>query len=298
MTLVTLPFSAEPFRDISPDLEFITYVGEGDVPTETAFWVPPYGFAFDFARILPEMTNLEVIQTQSAGVEHIIKYVDPSVTLCNARGVHDAATSELGVALILASLRGLPRFVRAQDEGKWDQAQSLTSLADRRVLIVGYGSIGQALERRLAGFEVDITRVARTARDDIHGFDELPALLPEADVVVILAPLNDETRHLVDSAFLAGMRDGALLVNLARGGLVDTNALLAEVSDGRLFAALDVTEPEPLPADHPLWLQRNVLITPHVAGGTTAMMPRMNALIRKQLELFVKGETLENQIQH
>ena len=298
MTLVTLPFSTERFKDISADLEFITYVGEGDVPAETAFWVPPYGFAFDFARILPEMTNLEVIQTQSAGVEHIIKYVDPSVTLCNARGVHDAATSELGVALILASLRGLPRFVRAQDEGVWDADNMMTSLADRRVLIVGYGSIGQALERRLAGFEVDITRVARTARDDIHGFDELPALLPEAEIVVILAPLNDETRHLVDSAFLAGMKDGALLVNLARGGLVDTNALLEEVSDGRLFAALDVTEPEPLPADHPLWLQRNVLITPHVAGGTTAMKPRMQALLRDQLERFVKGQSLENQIKH
>lgn len=298
MTLVTLPFSTERFKDISADLEFITYVGEGDVPAETAFWVPPYGFAFDFARILPEMTNLEVIQTQSAGVEHIIKYVDPSVTLCNARGVHDAATSELGVALILASLRGLPRFVRAQDEGVWDADNMMTSLADRRVLIVGYGSIGQALERRLAGFEVDITRVARTARDDIHGFDELSALLPEAEIVVILAPLNDETRHLVDSAFLAGMRDGALLVNLARGGLVDTNALLAEVSDGRLFAALDVTEPEPLPADHPLWLQRNVLITPHVAGGTTAMKPRMQALLRDQLERFVKGQSLENRIKH
>lgn len=293
-----MPFAPGRLREISNTVEFARY--ESGAPTadlaKTEFWVPPYGLTTDVPAMLAAMPRLRVIQTQSAGVDHIIGHVPASISLCNARGVHDAATSELGVALILASLRGIPRFVRAQDRGEWDQAQDLTSLADRRVLIVGHGSIGQALERRLSGFEVEITRVARTARDTIHGFDELPGLIPAADVIVILAPLNDETRHLVDAEFLHHMRDGALLVNLARGGLVDTNALMTELRTKRIHAALDVTDPEPLPAGHPLWSMPNVLITPHVAGGTTAMKPRMQKLLAKQLSRFVDGDELLNVI--
>ena len=296
MTLVTLPFAAGSLQDISADLGFARFDGPDDdlPPADTVIWVPPYGFGLDFDRILPQLPKLQVIQTQSAGVDHIIEFVDPSITLCNARGVHDAATSELGVALILASLRQIPRFVRAQDRGEWDQEQSLPSLADRRVLIVGYGSIGQALERRLDGFECEITRVARTARAGVHGFDELPDLVPDADVIVLLTPLNPQTQDLADTAFLARMKDGALLVNLGRGGLVDTDALVAETSTGRIFAALDVTAPEPLPEGHPLWSVPNVLITPHVAGGTTAMRPRMKALLADQLQRFVHDEDLRN----
>ena len=299
MTLVTLPFAPGKLQEVSSTLEFARYVAGDPAPdlAETVFWVPPYGFQLDFGSVLAAMPGLQVIQTQSAGVDHIIDHVPPSITLCNARGVHDAATSELGVALILASLRAIPRFVRAQSEGHWDQQNDLTSLADRRILIVGYGSIGQALERRLSGFEVEITRVARTAREGIHGFDELPRLIPAADVVVILAPLNDETYHLVDSEFLRRMRDGALLVNLARGGLVDTSALVSELRTKRIHAALDVTEPEPLPEGHPLWSMSNALITPHVAGGTTAMKPRMQKLLAKQLTRFVDGEDLLNVVQ-
>lgn len=299
MTLVTLPFAPGKLQQVSSTLEFARYVaGEPAADlAETTFWVPPYGFTLDYAAALDAMPSLKVIQTQSAGVDHIIGHVPPSITLCNARGVHDAATSELGVALILASLRGLPRFVRAQAEGHWDQQHDLTSLADRRILIVGFGSIGQALERRLSGFEVEITRVARTAREGIHGFDELPRLIPAADVIVILAPLNQETHHLVDAEFLRRMTDGALLVNLARGGLVDTNALLSEVRKGRIAAALDVTDPEPLTEGHPLWSMPNVLITPHVAGGTTAMKPRMQKLLAKQLTRFVDGDDLLNVVE-
>lgn len=296
MTLVALPFAPGKLEAVSSKLTFEKYVaGDDTAPlAEAEFWVPPYDFALDFPAVLAAMPELRVIQTQSAGVDHIIDHVPPSITLCNARGVHDAATSELGVALILASLRGIPNFVRAQARGEWDQRQDLTSLADRRVLIVGYGSIGQAIERRLSGFEVEITRVARTARDTVHGFDELSRLIPAADVVVILAPLNAETHHLVDAEFLRRMNDGALLVNLARGGLVDSNALVAEVQTKRIFAALDVTEPEPLPEGHPLWSMGNVLITPHVAGGTTAMKPRMQKLLAKQLTRFADGDDLLN----
>lgn len=296
MTLVTLPFTAGKLELVSSGLTFTTYLaGDGtDHLTDTEFWVPPYGFTLDFPALLTAMPELKVIQTQSAGVDHIVGHVPPSITLCSARGVHDAATSELGVALILASLRGIPAFVRAQARGEWEQRQDLTSLADRRVLIVGHGSIGHALERRLSGFEVEIIRVARTARDNIHGFDELPRLIPTADVIVILAPLNEETRHLVDAEFLGRMGDGSVLVNLARGGLVDTNALVAELRKQRIHAALDVTDPEPLPEGHPLWSMPNVLITPHVAGGTTAMKPRMQKLLAKQLTRFVDGDELLN----
>lgn len=296
MTLVTLPFAAGSLQDISTELEFAEHrQGSASAPpADTEFWVPPYAFTQDFAGILPQLPGLRVIQTQTAGVDHIIGHVGPSITLCNARGVHDAATSELGVALMLSSLRQIPRFVRAQDRAEWDQDQSLTSLADRKVLIIGYGSIGQALERRLDGFECDITRVASTARGSIHGFDELPSLVPDAEVVVLLTPLNDKTHHLAGVDFLARMKDGALLVNLGRGGLVDQEALVAETASGRLHAALDVTDPEPLPQDHPLWSVANVLITPHVAGGTTAMRPRMRALLAEQLARFAKGEELLN----
>lgn len=296
MPLVTLPFAPGRLQDVSGTLDFVRYSAGDDTThlAEASFWVPPYGFVLDFPAMLTAMPDLQVIQTQSAGVDHIIEHVPSSITLCNARGVHDAATSELGVALILASLRGMPNFVRAQARGEWDQRHDLISLADRRVLIVGYGSIGQALERRLAGFEVEITRVARTARDNILGFDELARLIPAADVIVILTPLNDETHHLVDAEFLSRMNDGALLVNLARGGLVDTKALLRELKTERIHAALDVTDPEPLPSGHPLWGMSNVLITPHVAGGTTAMKPRMQTLLAKQLTRFVDGGDLLN----
>lgn len=296
MTLVTLPFAAGNLQDVSAELEFARFNGadDGVPPADTEFWVPPYGFGLDFARILGQLPKLRAIQTQSAGVDHIVEFVDPSITLCNARGVHDAATSELGVALILASLRQIPRFVRAQDRGVWDQEQRLPSLADRHVLIVGYGSIGQALERRLDGFECEITRVARTARDNIHGFGELAGLIPDADVIVLLTPLTPETHRLADAEFLARMKDGALLVNLGRGPLVDTDALVAETSTGRISAALDVTDPEPLAEGHPLWAVANVLITPHVGGGTTAMKPRIQSLLTEQLQSFVKGEDLKN----
>jgi phosphoglycerate dehydrogenase-like enzyme len=234
-----------------------------------------------------------VLQTQTAGVDNVERHVPASVTLCNARGVHDASTAELAVALILASLRGLPDFVRQAQTGTWQNGMR-PALADRRVLLVGHGSIGAALERRLDGFECELVRVARRARDGVHGWEQLPQLVPEADVVVLLVPLTDETRHLVDAAFLARMKDGALLVNVARGPVVDTDALVAACASGRLSAALDVTDPEPLPADHPLWRTPGVLISPHVGGASTAMQPRVIRLIREQLGRFAAGEPLLN----
>jgi phosphoglycerate dehydrogenase-like enzyme len=214
--------------------------------------------------------------------------------------VHDASTAELALALTLAALRRLPLFVRAQDAEEW-RPGVYDALADKRVLIVGYGSIGAAVEERLVPFEVDeVMRVARTARASargpVHALSDLPRLLPRADVVVLCTPLTDETRGLVDADFLARMPDGALLVNVARGGVVDTKSLLEEVSSGRLRAALDVTDPEPLPAGHPLWSAPGVLITPHVGGPTSAFLPRAKRLLREQLGRWARGEELEHTV--
>ena len=199
------------------------------------------------------MPALRVIQTQTAGVDHVLHAVPPGVTLCNARGVHDASTAELAVGLMIASQRGLDDYFHAQDDARWEPTVLRPSLADATVLLIGYGSIGAALERRLAGFEVELIKVASRPRGGVHGVDELPTLLPRADIVVLLVPLTDATRGLVDAEFLARMHDDALLVNVARGGVVDTDALVAETSSGRLRAALDVADPEPLPPEHALW---------------------------------------------
>jgi phosphoglycerate dehydrogenase-like enzyme len=264
-----------------------------DSVDEVELYVPPYDFSPVDSELIGAMTSLRVVQTQTAGVEHIRPHVPAGVTLCNGRGIHDASTAELALTLVLASLRGIPGFVRAQDAHVWAPA-TRPALADRRVLVVGYGAIGEALERRLSGFEVEVVRVARTARDGVHGYGDLPDLLPSADVVVLIVPLTDETRGLADAEFLGRMRDGALLVNVARGAVVDTDALVAELRRGRIWAALDVTDPEPLPEDHPLWDAPNLLLTPHVGGASTAMEPRSYALIREQLVRFAAGEPLRN----
>jgi phosphoglycerate dehydrogenase-like enzyme len=197
------------------------------------------------------------------------------------------------MALILASQRGIPDFVRAGEEGQW-APQWHQSLADRTVLLVGYGGVGRAIESRLDGFEVVVERLAFTGRVDekgtIHGFDSLQRLLPDSDIVVVVVPLTSATTHLIDDEFLSLMRDGSLLVNVSRGRVADTNALLAHASSGRLRIALDVTDPEPLPDGHPLFAFPNVLISPHVGGKTSAMLPRMARLLMEQVERMQRGE--------
>ena len=263
---------------------------------QVEFYVPGYMGGSAVAEVVRDMPALKVVQLQTAGYENVLPYLADGVTLCNARGVHDASTAELAVALILATYRRLPRAVRNQAEGVWPTSyvEMDDSLADRTVLILGYGSIGEALERRLAGFECDVIRVARRARDGVHPISELPELLPRADVVVLLTPATEETRGMVDAKFLARLKDGALLVNVARGVVVDTDALLAELATGRISAAMDVTEPEPLPVGHPLWSAPNVLINPHRGGASTAFAPRVARLVRAQLERYASGEPLIN----
>jgi phosphoglycerate dehydrogenase-like enzyme len=247
-----------------------------------------------------EMSRLKVIQTLTAGVENFLPHVPDGVILCNAAGVHDTSTAELAVALALASGRYLDHYARNQPSGVWEELRIGTSLADQRVLIIGYGHIGAAIERRLAGFEVaSVTRVARRSRTEpvpVHRIEDLLELLPYADVVFLVAPHTPQTEGMIGSRELAALPDGALLVNVARGKLVDTDALLAETSTGRIRAALDVTDPEPLPPEHPLWRTPGILISPHVGGPSTAFFPRADRLIAAQLGRFAAGKELENRI--
>ncbi len=261
------------------------------------YYVPPYLGGTQDLELMANMPALQVCQTLTAGTDNVLPYLPAGVTLCNAAGVHDASTAELVVGLMLASLRGLDEFARAMPGGYW-RPERRQSLADRRVVVVGFGGVGQAVVTRLEPFEVDVVAVARSARTEagrtVHALTELPELLPTADVVVLVVPLTDTTRGLVDTAFLARMPDGALLVNAARGPVVDTAALLAEVAGGRLRAALDVTDPEPLPGDHPLWRTPGVLISPHVGGNTSAFEPRARRLLADQLRRWVYGDPLRN----
>ncbi len=244
------------------------------------------------------MPGLKVIQLLSAGADHWIGRLAEDVVLCDARGVHDSGTAEWIVAAILASLRRFDFFARAQAEGRWTYAEAAPTdeLAGKHVLIIGAGSIGTALARRLEPFDVTISAVARTAREGVHAISELSSLIPQADVVVLLVPLTPETRGLVDAAFLTSLKDGALLVNAARGPVADTAALTKELSTGRVFAALDVTDPEPLPADHPLWTLPNVLITPHVAGSVRGLLGRAYQLVGDQVRRFIAREPLVNEV--
>ncbi|MEU3753756.1 2-hydroxyacid dehydrogenase [Streptomyces olivoreticuli] len=303
--LAWLPIRPEEIDGLPGALDYAYWNGEPDYPTDPAccaFYVPPYVTSGDIGvRPLSAMTGLRVVQTLTAGVDNILPAVPslPSGTLlCNARGLHDTSTAELALTLVLAALRDIPGFVRAQDAGEWAQGFR-PALADKNVLIVGYGSIGSAIEDRLVPFEcARVVRVARspreTPRGPVHPVTALPELLPGADVVIIATPLTPDTRGLVGAGFLAAMKDGALLVNIARGAIVDTGALLAELQSGRLRAALDVTDPEPLPAGHPLWSAPGALITPHVGGPSSAFLPRAERLLRDQLARFALDAPLQN----
>ncbi|MFF5704927.1 2-hydroxyacid dehydrogenase [Streptomyces sp. NPDC012794] len=304
---VWLPFPPGQIDGLPDYFRYRQWDGEDTFPADPAdcvFYVTPYMKSQEVTlRPLAAMPGLRVVQTLTAGIDHVLPGLGdlrPGVRLCNARGVHEASTAELALTLTLASLRGIPGMVRGQDREEW-RGGFYAALADRSVLIVGYGAIGEAVEDRLVPFECGrITRVARSARTaphgPVHALADLPALLPEADVVVLTTPLTEDTRGLAGTAFLGRMKDGALLVNVSRGPVVDTAALLAELESGRLRAALDVTDPEPLPAGHPLWHAPNVLITPHVGGSSSAFEPRAKRLVARQLTRFAAGEEVGNTV--
>ncbi len=283
----------EEGRDLLGELPPEVELDVGERPDDAVFWVPP------FLRPPPVVdpgAPLRVVQTLSAGVDRWVGQLSDHVILCDARGVHSPATAEWTVTAILAYLREFPRFARAQAAGVWSY-QATDELAGKRVLLVGAGSIGEAIAARLEPFDVTVVRVARQARAGVHAVGELPELLPTADVVVLIVPLTAATTALVDAGFLAAMRTGALLVNAARGPVVDTAALTAEVVTGRLGVALDVTDPEPLPPGHPLWSLPNVLLTPHVAASVGSTLRRAYALVGDQIRRYLAGEPLINVVQ-
>jgi len=290
------PEGVELLGPLPDGVEVSVYDGGDDLPGDpagVAFWMPPFLSGEEATAALARLPDVRVVQLMSAGADVWVGRVPEQVTLCDARGVHNTSTSEWVVAAVLASVRSFVRFAQAQAEQRWDYTVT-DELAGKRVLVVGAGAIGSAVRVRLLPFEVEVTMVARTAREGVHGTDELDALLPEADVVVVLLPLTEATRGFVDAAFLARMRDGALLVNAARGPVADTDALVAELSRGRLRAALDVVDPEPLPPGHPLWTVPGLLLTPHIGGSVHGLLPRAYRLAGEQLRRFAAGQPLEN----
>lgn len=312
-----------PYRDLAEAEEHIGPIPEGievDFFTDEDATADPIRWPESMDRVeflvLPYLSNangltrtdamprLEVVQSLMAGYEHLLPHLPEGVTLSTGAGVHDTATAELAVGLALANLRDIDVHARngADPETRWKRWFT-RSLADRRALIIGYGRIGHAIRRRLEGFELTgITLVANNEREGdleagepyVHPYEHLPELLPQSDVVFLICPLTDRTEGMLNAETLALLPDDALVVNVARGRIVDTDALVAECASGRLRAAVDVTEPEPLPADHPLWTTPGVTITPHEGGWSEAFGPRRDALIGSQLRRWAAGEPLRN----
>lgn len=281
---------------------------------EVDFWILPFQRR-DAAEAFSHLRGVKVVQSMMAGVDWIMPWLPKDIVLCDGRGIHDISASEWVLATILAALKRLPFYRDMQLRSEWKGQASVPDgflnetgaqvgqyrvlgedLAGKTVLIVGYGSIGAAIEVRLAPFGVKILRVARNARSapEVHSIDDLRRLLPEADIVVLIVPLTAETRGLIGAAEIDLMKRGALLVNAARGPVVVTDALVEALTQHRIRAALDVTDPEPLPAEHPLWLAPNCLITPHVGGSTPEFIHRAFQFGAEQVRRFIAGETLEN----
>jgi phosphoglycerate dehydrogenase-like enzyme len=279
------------FKRLSP----ATNPAETSDLSEVTFYVPTYLGGRPALELTKKMPNLKVLQVPNAGYDDAMEFLRPGITLCNGRGIHDDSTAELAVGLTIASLRGFATFVRDQDKGEWVN-KNYDSINDRKIGIVGFGSIGSTIARMLSGFSVEIVAFTQSGRDNTIAITDLDKHLPSLDVVILILPLTKESKHLFDARRLALMKDGALLVNVARGPIVDTDALIKELNSGRITAGLDVTDPEPLPKGHPLWSAKGVLISPHVGGNSSAFEKRARRLIESQLNLLAQGKPLNNVI--
>ena len=310
--------AAELFSGFPQGIELIPLPDSLDHDIDIDVWIPdPYpGRAI---RLWPRLHGVCLVLSLMAGTEWIPGTVGPHVTICNARGAHNISTAEWTVASILAMLKYFPFYLDVQHSGQWKRrfeasARYATITGDTRplyppvmleeltgktVLLVGYGAIGKEIERMLAPFDVDLVRMARTSRaePEIHAVVDLDGLLPRAEVVVLILPSTAESHGLIGSRQLALMPQGALLVNAARGPIVDTNALVDALNAGRIRAALDVTDPEPLPPGHPLWNCPNLLLTPHVAGSSPQFAPRSLRTAAGELRRYIDGEPLYNVVQ-
>ena len=279
------------FKRLSP----VTTPVETSDLSKITFYVPTYMGGRPALELTKKMPNLKVLQMPNAGYDDALEFVREGITLCNGRSIHDDSTAELAVGLTIASLRGFPDFVRNQDKSSWVHVKN-KSINDRRIGIIGFGSIGSTIAKMLSGFSVEIVPFTQSGRDNTTAISDLDKHLPTLDVVILILPLTAESKHLFNAKRLSLMKDGALLVNVARGPIVDTDALVKELNSGRITAAVDVTDPEPLPSDHPLWRAKGVLISPHVGGNTTAFEKRARKLIESQLNLLAEGKPLNNVI--
>lgn len=300
------------------EVELVSISDKLDHEVEIDVWIPdPYSTRA--MRAWPHLRGVKLVLAMMAGTEWIPGTVGPHVTICNAHGAHNISTAEWTLTAILASLKYFPLYFDIQNSARWTRrfeanAHYATITGDHRavyppvmqeeltgktVLLVGYGSIGKEIERMLEPFRVELLRVARTPRaePEVHPVKELDRLLPKAQVIVLIVPSTEETRHLIDATRLALMQQGALLVNAARGPVVDTDALVAALQSGRIRAALDVTDPEPLPPEHPLWHCPNLLLTPHIGGSTPQFSPRALATAAAELRRYMRGEPLHNVVQ-
>lgn len=279
------------FKRLSPST---TPIENADL-SEITFYVPTYMGGRPALELTKKMPNLKILQMPNAGYDDAMEYVRDGMTLCNGKSIHDDSTAELAVGLTIASLRGFPDFVRNQDKSEWVHVKN-KSINDRKIGIIGFGSIGTTIAKMLSGFTVEIIPFTQSGRDNTIAITDLDKHLPTLDVVILILPLTKESKHLFDAKRLSLMKDGALLVNVARGPIVETDALVKALNSGRITAALDVTDPEPLPKDHPLWRAKGVLISPHVGGNTTAFESRARRLIESQLNLLAEGKRLNNVI--
>ncbi len=311
-------FAAELLNDFPQGVELIPIPDRPDHDIDIDVWIPdPY--AGKAIKIWPRLHGVRLVLSLMAGTEWIPGTVGPHVTICNAHGAHNISTAEWTVTSILATLKNFPFYFDVQRAGQWKlrfgasaryaaitgdtrplyPPVMLEELTGKTVLLVGYGAIGKEIERMLAPFHVQMLRVARTARSEpeVHAVADLDSLLPRAEVVILILPCTPESRALIGSRQLALMRQGALLVNAARGPIVDTDALVEALQAGRVRAALDVTDPEPLPDGHPLWSCPNLLLTPHVAGSSPQFAPRSLQTAAGELRRYINGEPLHNVVQ-
>ena len=279
------------FKRLSPTT---TPIKDGDF-TEVTFYVPWYMGGRDALELTKKMPKLKVLQVPNAGYDDAIEYVRPGMTLCNGKSIHDDSTAELAVGLTIASLRGFPDFVRNQDKSEWVHVKN-KSINDRKIGIIGFGSIGQTLAKYLEVYEVSITGYSRSGGNGAKKIPEFDSDISNFDVIFLILPLNTESHHYFNTTRLSKMKDGALLINVARGPVIDTDALVKELYSKRIFAGLDVTDPEPLPKGHPLWSAPNCIIAPHVGGDSTAFESRGKKLVEQQLSNVANGQPLMNRV--
>jgi phosphoglycerate dehydrogenase-like enzyme len=308
----------ELLSEFSQEIELVRLSEHLDHDVEIDVWVPD-AYPSRATRTWPHLRGVKLVLALVAGTEWLPGLVGPHVTVCNARGAHNTSTAEWTVAAVLALLKNFPLFFDIQRSGQWKRRFELPAhyvkitgdsralyppvmleeLTGKTVLLIGYGSIGKDIERMMAPYHVEVLRVARGAREEpkVHAITELDSLIPQAHVIVLIVPATAETRWLVDAPQLALMRQGALLVNAARGPVVNTDALVSALRTGRIRAALDVTDPEPLPEGHPLWSCPNLFITPHVGGSSPEFAPNAVRIAAAELRRYMKGEPLQNVVQ-